>query len=95
MNRAIGIGIALTVMLFGPSFADEPRELSWDELLPDGELDQPGYDAAEIDHSGGEDGWDKSFSVPAYSPSVVEELDGVQVKIPGFIVPLEVADKGK
>ena len=95
MNRTLGFGIVLTVMLFGPSFADDARELMWDELIPEGDLQQPGYGAGSVDHSGSGNDWDKSFSVPAYAASVVEELDGIQAKIPGFIVPLELADEGK
>lgn len=35
------------------------------------------------------------FSSPGYPMGVVKELDGALVKIPGFVVPLEVSNEGK
>ena len=80
------IRLAALAVLLSPlvaAVADEPRELSWDELIPAGAMVWP-------DESAGMDpqGW--SYPVPG---AVVEALDGQDVRIPGFIVPLE-SDEG-
>ena len=35
------------------------------------------------------------LTAPVYPQGVVEELDGIQAKLPGFMVPLELAEGGK
>ena len=80
-----GLGLAAALLASGIAFADEARELTWDDLIPDaGAMEQPGNELFE-----------DTFSLPALPTGVVEELDGERVKIPGFVVPLEVSDGGK
>ncbi len=105
LNRTIGrsfvFGLVLTGLLSGISFANEVRELTWDDLLPGGAFpEQPVYLLDDDESLTGEDDWDdKSFEeglmTPAYPTGVVEELNGVQAKLPGFVVPLELAGDGK
>ncbi|MDE0455364.1 MAG: DUF3299 domain-containing protein [Gammaproteobacteria bacterium] len=84
-NRLIRRGLAVTLLLSGIAIADDARELTWDDLIPDaGATDQPGDNA-----------FDDPFAMPAFPTGVVEELNGVLVKIPGFVVPLEVSNEGK
>ena len=84
-NRVIRRGFAVTLLLGGMAIADDARELTWDDLIPDaGTIEQPG-----------DGSFDDPFSMPALPMGVVEELNGVLVKIPGFVVPLEVSPEGK
>ena len=71
-NRIIRRGLAVTLLLSGVSIADDARELTWDDLIPEAEMIEQ-----------------------AYPMGVVEELNGALVKIPGFVVPLEVSTEGK
>ncbi len=84
-NRVIRRGLAVTLVLGGIAVADDARELTWDDLIPDSRMiEQPG-----------DDSFDGAFSLPTLPTGVVEELDGVLVKIPGFIVPLDISTEGK
>ena len=84
-KRGIRRGLAITLLLGGIATADDARELTWDDLIPDaGVIEQPGGDSLG-----------DPFAMPALPTGVVEELDGVLVKIPGFVVPLEVSTGGK
>ena len=84
-NPVIRRALAVTLVLSGIAIADDARELTWDDLIPDaGATDQPGDNA-----------FDDPFAMPAFPTGVVEELNGVLVKIPGFVVPLEVSNEGK
>lgn len=72
--------------------AEEPRELSWNDLVPESETAGAGADArpqTQLDRLLAEVESNQSLSAP-----VVKELNGANVKIPGFIVPLEFADEG-
>ena len=102
LKQVIRLGLAATLVLVGISFADDVRELSWDDLIPDtGKLEQPdvsGLQAAEKlfeDDDWEEDSFEDMLTAPAYPTGVVEELDGIQAKLPGFMVPLELAEEGK
>lgn len=102
-NRAIGLGTMLALMLVGLSFANEVRELTWDDLIPAGALPQqqpPVYLLEDDDDFMDDDGWDnksleEDFSTPAYPTGVVDELNGIRAKLPGFVVPLELSGEGK
>ena len=102
LNFAIGCGIALALSLVGPSFADDVRELIWDDLIPDGGLTESPVtsDSGMDKDSSDDDDWnegtlDELLAAPVYPTGVVEELDGVLAKIPGFVVPLELDGEGK
>ena len=76
--------------------AKDVRQLSWDDLLPS----QP-EPVLPQQLSRGDKSWDMEeesfedvFATPAYPMGVVEELDGERVKIPGFLVPLEIIGEG-
>lgn len=101
-NRVIRLGFAVTLVLSGISTADDARELTWDDLIPEAEMIEHTADSglrADEDPIDDEDREDDSleeaFSSPVYPTGVVEELDGTLVKIPGFVVPLEVSTEGK
>jgi hypothetical protein len=91
----VGLITALMLGLAGPLGAavDEPRELEWPELIPAGW--QPSELLAEYNIYEMEDGDPRAFELYekmqqlwAEAP-VVEDLDGVTVRLPGFVVPLE------
>lgn len=60
----------------------EPQELYWEDLIP-ADYTMP---EQQISHDG-------SMMQMSLDAPVVESLDGKQVKIPGFVVPLEGDDK--
>lgn len=91
--RIIRRGLAVTLLLSGMSIADDARELTWDDLIPDaGTTEQPG--GLQLGADGNLIG-DEPLLSPMYATDVVRELDGALVKIPGFVVPLEVSEEGK
>ncbi len=100
--RALGLGTITALMLAGISFADDARELTWDDLIPAGEVLQPEQRIYLMDDEDlmAEDDWDdksfdQDFSMPAFTGGVVDELNGIQAKLPGFVVPLELSGEGK
>ena len=93
------------VLMSGLALAKDARELTWDDLLPPlppsvapDQLLRHGSNDPMVEE---QDVWDMEdepfedvFATPAYPTGVVEELDGERVKIPGFLVPLELIDDG-
>ena len=101
LDRAFGYSVVFMLVLGGLSFAKDARELDWVELIPGGE--EYYQQVEEAAGSGGrffeDEGWDedpseKEVAMPSYPSGVVKELDGIRAKIPGFIVPLELAGEG-
>ena len=76
--------------------ADEAkvRELEWEDLLPEDRRKDynPGPPAATHDYLSGESGL---AAQQVMDFTVNPKLDGQVVKLPGFIVPLELDDNGK
>ena len=104
LQRTVLQGFALTLMMTGRAHADEARELTWDDLMPEGEIPQmpelpPNHDLMDDEMAIGDAWEDSSFedamSTPAYPTGVVEELNGTMAKLPGFIVPLELTEGAK
>jgi uncharacterized protein len=84
--------------------ADDVRILTWEDLLPEAALEPqtqpviPGHDpfamgGTEADREYAEDDY-WSYG-PRYPAGVVDELNARAVKLPGFIVPLELESDGK
>ena len=101
LKRGVLHGLAVTLALCGIAIADDAREITWEELIPEGEVQEQPAVPAQPHGSDlfGEDEWkedtvEQMFMPPAQPMGVVEELDGERVKIPGFIVPLELDDQG-
>ena len=80
---------ATTLLLAVPALADEPRELEWLELMPEDEAETWLAESSEVDHSGFE------APEPFQSYTTVGKLDGENVRIPGFVVPVETDGNGK
>jgi len=100
--RGTLLGLAATLLCPAVVAGDDVRELTWDDLLPKSEapkqLEPRGHRSGM---EGGDDDWDWEddsfedvFATPAYPIGVVDELDGARVKLPGFIVPVEMVDEG-
>ncbi|MFJ3449435.1 DUF3299 domain-containing protein [Pseudomonas sichuanensis] len=86
------------LLLCLPLWASEPRELDWPALIPEGAPVIPPQLAPLHDLS--QIGSALSESAPAarqQAPDapVVKALNGQQVKLPGYIVPLEVSEEGR
>ena len=71
--------------------AASPLEISWDDLIP------PGVPYAEIIGEGDLDIENDYWRNPVYDANATklnEELDGAYVRMPGFIIPLELGAGG-
>ena len=91
------IAVSIVILMSQSLSAQEMRVLNWPELLPEdpgglsGLSQQSGTAAALFKHD------ESSTEIPdqPFSVGVVEALDGARVMLPGFVVPLELADNGK
>ena len=93
---SFALGVALAVFAPPAAAESEVRELEWEELMPEG------WDPfAELDALAGEDIGNladdslraielfNAYQDAVRSAPVVGELDGQQVRLPGFMVPLD------
>jgi hypothetical protein len=79
---------ALALMLAAPAAADY-REIEWLELMPEEEAEAWMKDQEGVDHSGG-------MMVNTFqSDKTVPEMDGLEIRIPGFVVPVETTETGQ
>ena len=94
MTAAPAIGAPLPPPLQAPVDDTRARELEWQDLLPEGERKDfaAGAPAATHDYLSGESGL---AAQQVMNFNVNTSLDGQWVKIPGFVVPLELDDAGK
>lgn len=93
---------AALFLLAGPAEVEPRLELEWEDLLPPDEQEQ---EEVVIDHGEGDNVplfEDPTGSAASGMPpmqygsfNAVEELDGKEVKIPGFGLALEFKSKGK
>ena len=89
---------AALLVLATPFAAADVRELQWSDLIPADAPPPPPpvamHDLSQLaDALAAEAGPAAAQQSPA--EPVVKELDGVQVKLPGYIVPLEVGEDGR
>ncbi|MDP3845185.1 MAG: DUF3299 domain-containing protein [Pseudomonas sp.] len=95
MLRAL---LALSFILALPSWAGEPRELTWTEMLPAetpaAAPPAPVHDLAKLaDVLAAETG--PAATQQSVAAPVVKALDGQLIKLPGYIVPLNVTEEGR
>lgn len=88
----------LLLALASPLLAAEVRELTWLEMVPADAPPQvmepmPIHDLSQLADALAESGPAAMQQSPA--APVVPELNGQQVKLPGYIVPLDVTDEGR
>jgi len=96
MPRAL---LALLLMVALPLWAAEPRDLAWSEMIPAGAPPEvpnmtPLHDLSQMGNAL------SAESAPAAKQDlpnapVVKALDGQQIRLPGYIVPLEVSEEGR
>ena len=93
---AVVLGIGLAVAGPSPAVQDDVRELEWEDLMPEGWDPFAGLDALMSDdvQNLSDDSAQAETLMNAYreavrSAPVVGELDGRQVRLPGFVVPLD------
>ncbi|CAN1605053.1 DUF3299 domain-containing protein [Pseudomonas sp. B21-028] len=96
MPRAL---LALLMMVALPLWAAEPRDLAWSEMIPpDAPPEVPNmtplHDLSQMGQAL------SAESAPAAKQDlpdapVVKALDGQQIRLPGYIVPLEVSEEGR
>lgn len=89
--------LALLLVCAAPLWAAEPRDLTWSELIP---ADAPPVLQPQVPLHGPTPGAGLDESGPpapqlAPQAPVVRALDGVLVKLPGYIVPLETEADGR
>ena len=76
--------------LAGSAWAQTPREITWDDLIP------PGVPYGEIIGEGEldevNDTWNPIFD--ANATKLNEQLNGAYIRMPGFVVPLEMTAIG-
>lgn len=96
MSRRLLATLLLTLCL--PLSATEVRELNWSDLIPPDAPPQkldptPIHDLSQLAAALSEAGPAAMQQSPA--APVVKTLDGQQVKLPGYIVPLDVTEEGR
>ena len=89
---------AALIALAAPLSAAEVRELNWSDMVPADAPAQvvepmPIHDLSQLADALSEAGPAAAQQSPA--APVVKELDGQAVKLPGYIVPLDVTDEGR
>lgn len=85
-----------------PAWAGEPRTLEWPQLIPPGapviepQL-KPLHNLSDLSNLGDALAAEAAPAAHQQVPDapVVKALDGQQVKLPGYIVPLEVGEDGR
>ena len=90
---------ALLLAITTPLWAGEPRELTWSEMVPKDAPPQPAQQAPMHDLSQLADALAAESGPAAQQQSpdapVVQTLDGERIKLPGYIVPLDVTEEGR
>ncbi|AKJ98137.1 MULTISPECIES: DUF3299 domain-containing protein [Pseudomonas] len=96
MPRAL---FALLMMVALPLWAAEPRDLAWTEMIPAGAPPEvpnmtPLHDLSQMGNALAAESAPAARQDLPNAP-VVKELDGQRIRLPGYIVPLEVSEEGR
>ncbi|SFQ17871.1 hypothetical protein SAMN05216229_11344 [Geopseudomonas sagittaria] len=95
MLRALLLALAL---LATPVLAAEPRILSWEEMIPEGAPPPPPpiafHDLSRLADALAAEGAPAATQQSPAAP-VVEALHGQRVRIPGYVVPLDMDEAGR
>ncbi|MBO1540549.1 DUF3299 domain-containing protein [Pseudomonas sp. OA65] len=96
MPRAL---LALLMMVALPLWAAEPRDLAWSEMIPpDAPPEVPNmtplHDLSKMSDALAAEAAPAAKQDLPNAP-VVKALDGQQIRLPGYIVPLEVSEEGR
>ena len=91
--------LSILLLVSTSLWADEPRPLEWAQLIPEGapviapQL-APMHDLSQLSSALAAESGPAAHQQTPIAP-VVKALDGQQVKLPGYIVPLEVSEEGR
>lgn len=90
--------VLLLLFMLAPAWGDEPKTLDWPALIPEGAPVAPPqmaplHDLSQLGNALAESAPAARQQAP-HAP-VVKALDGQWVKLPGYIVPLEVSEEGR
>ena len=98
----IGVLTLVAMALSAIATADDAKVLTWEDLIPKNQeqLVPPDLGMSTDAKEGGDFDWeDDSFEEAMsmhYRPTgIVKEYDKQRVKLPGFVVPIELGDEGK
>ncbi|MCU9947968.1 DUF3299 domain-containing protein [Pseudomonas sp. PDM13] len=98
MKRALLALPALILLTATGLWAGEVRELTWSELIPADAPPPPPpapiHDLSQLADSLAAEAGPAAMQQSPAAP-VVPTLDGVEVKLPGYIVPLDVTEEGR
>ncbi|MHA7876183.1 DUF3299 domain-containing protein [Roseivivax sp.] len=90
LSRRRLLALSAACLVPGPAQAAKYRALAWDDLMPPGlpygEIVGPGF----IDEAN--DIWNPQYD--ANGLQVRRDLDGVRIRLPGYIIPFETARGG-
>ena len=89
-RRSILLGLSSLPLAGRVRAADAPRDFGWEELIPEGVPYSEIVADGERDEVN--DRWLPIFDANAYR--FVEELDGVRIRMPGFLLPMETGPDG-
>ncbi|AMO74338.1 MULTISPECIES: DUF3299 domain-containing protein [Pseudomonas] len=98
MKTTASAFLALCLLATSAAWAATPQTLTWPQLIPEGAPPPPPpvplHDISQLsDALNAESGPAAKQQSPA--APVVQALDGQQVKLPGYIVPLDVGQDGE
>ncbi|WP_124323139.1 DUF3299 domain-containing protein [Pseudomonas chlororaphis] len=91
--------LALLMLVALPLWAAEPRDLAWSEMIPpDAPAEVPNmkplHDLSQMSDALAAESAPAARQEMPNAP-VVQSLDGLSVRLPGYIVPLEVSEEGR
>ncbi|MDQ3202560.1 MAG: DUF3299 domain-containing protein [Pseudomonadota bacterium] len=96
MPRAV---LALLMLVALPLWAAEPKELTWSEMIPPDAMPEapnmtPLHDMSKMSDALAAEAAPAAKQDLPNAP-VVKTLDGQNIRLPGYIVPLEVSEEGR
>ena len=89
MHKVLAAFAAVIVLGLCARAIAEVREIEWIDLMPKEEAEAWLDDQGSVEHSGA--GPANTFQ----SEATVGELDGQEIRLPGFVVPVETTAEGK
>ena len=99
MLRPLFIALLLAPLLAFNASAADVRELTWSEMVPPDApvATQPAAPMHDLSQLADALAAEQAPAAKQQSPAapVVQALDGQQVKLPGYIVPLQVSEEGR
>ncbi|MGF6328491.1 hypothetical protein ABH909_001369 [Pseudomonas sp. BS3782 TE3695] len=96
MPRAV---LALLMLVALPLWAAEPKDLTWSEMIPPDAAPEvpnmtPLHDLSKMSDALSAESAPAARQDMPNAP-VVKSLDGKNIRLPGYIVPLEVSEEGR